>query len=154
MSSTSTDSTNSGTQLPLRDTAESVKASSAIAWSSFFLALLQSACTFFAALDGLRVAIGVSSLLLASTVGGFLGHLHVDWVRLPMIALALAGSLLNLVVLWQVRRLRSRPAAHWRQRPLSSKKIWMERVQLVLSILTLALIGVEEYWHIRWHHHV
>jgi hypothetical protein len=30
----------------------------------------------------------------------------------------------------------------------------MERLQLVLSIVTLVLIAVEEYWHLRWHHHL
>lgn len=71
-----------------------------------------------------------------------------------MIVLALAGSLLNLVVLWQVRRLRSRPAAQWRQTPASAGKLRMERVQTILSIATLVLIGIEEYWHITWHHHL
>ncbi len=124
----------------------------AIAWSSFFFALLQSICTFFAALNGLRVAIGVGSLALSAAVGSAIDRFHVDWLRIPMIVLALLGSLLNLVVLWQVRRLRRRPASQWRQQPLSLRAIRMERLQMVLSVATLVLIAVEEYWHIRWHH--
>jgi len=123
-----------------------------IAWSGFFFALLQSVCTFFAALNGLRIAIGIGSLAVSAAVSSAMDRFHTDWLRMPMIALALLGSLLNLVVLWQVRRLRRRPASQWRQQPLSLRAIRMERIQLVLSIATLALIAIEEYWHIRWHH--
>ncbi len=130
------------------------RAGGVIAWSSFFFAVLQSVCTFFAAVDGFRLAVGVGALVLGAGVGGFVRQLHSDLIRLPMIGLALFGSLLNLVVLWQIQRLRSNPAAQWRQRPPSAGKIRMERMQLVLSILTLVLVGIEEYWHIRWHHHV
>ncbi len=129
-------------------------AQGAIAWSSFFFALLQSICTFFAALDGLRLVIGIGSLALTSWVGAALDRFHVDWIRIPMIGLALCGSLLNLAVLMQLHHLRNRPASRWRQKPLSSHKIRLERVQLVLSIATLALIGVEEYFHLLWAHHL
>ena len=125
-----------------------------IGWSSFFFALLQSLCTFFATVNGLRLAIGVGSLAVSAGVGSTLSRFHSDLVRLPMMSLALVGTLLNLVVLWQIRRLRARPAAQWRQTPVSPGKIRMERVQLVLSIVTLVLIAVEEYWHLRWHHHL
>jgi len=152
MSSSSTRPLKSETPLTQRVATETRHVSSAIAWSSFLFALLQSVCTFFAALDGLRLAIGITSLAVASGVGGFLDRLHVDWIRLPMIALALFGSLLNLVVLWQIHRLRSRPAAKWRHQPISSRRMWMERVQLVLSIVTLVLIAAEEYWHFVGHH--
>ena len=144
----------SGVPLEQETVTDIRKAGGVIAWSSLFFAVLQSVCTFFAAVDGLRVAIGIGALVLGAGVGGFVRELHSDPIRLPMIGLALFGCLLNLAVLWQVRRLRSNPAAHWRQRPLSAGKIRMERLQLVLSIVTLVLVGVEEYWHIRWHHHV
>jgi hypothetical protein len=125
-----------------------------IAWSSFFFALLQSICTFFAALDGLRLLIGVGSLAMSAGVGATLDRFHADWIRIPMVGLALVGSLLNLAILMQVHRLRNRPASRWRQEPLSSRKLRMERVQMVLSIATLALIGLEEYLHFRWCHHL
>ena len=125
-----------------------------IAWSSFFFALLQSICTFFAALEGLRLAIGIGSLALSAGVGTALDRFHADWIRIPMIGLALLGSLTNLAVLAQIRRLRRRPASQWRQKPPSLRKVRMERVQLILSIATLALIGVEEYLHFRWCHHL
>ena len=125
----------------------------AIAWSGFFFALLQSICTFFAALDGLRLVIGIGSFAISAGVGAALDRFHADWIRLPMIGFALIGSLLNLVVLAQVRRLRHRPASRWRQVSLSRRQIRMERVQLILSIATLVLIGIEEYLHFHLRHH-
>jgi membrane protein DedA with SNARE-associated domain len=125
-----------------------------IAWSSFFFALLQSICTFFAALDGLRLLIGAGSLAVSAGVGAAFDHFHADWIRVPMILLALLGSLLNLAILYQIRRLRKRPASQWRQVPLSRRKIRMERVQLLLSVATLALIGIEEFLHFRTCHHL
>jgi hypothetical protein len=125
-----------------------------LAWSTFFFALLQSLCTFFAAVDGVRLIIGLGALAVSAGVGATIDFVHSDWIRVPMIVVALAGSLLNLVVLAQIRRLRSRPAAQWRQTTPSPRKIRMERVQLALSIATLVLIAIEESIHLRWHHHL
>jgi hypothetical protein len=125
-----------------------------IACSSLLFAVLQSVCTFFAALDGLRVAIGLSSLVLAAGTAATIDRFHVDWLRIPMISLALLGSVLNLVVLWQVRRLRRLPAARWRQVPPSPGKLRRERVQLALSIVTLILLSLEERQHLIWLHHL
>ena len=89
----------------------------AIAWSSFFFALLQSVCTFFAAANGLRFVVGLGSLVLSAGAGTMVDRFHADALRVPMICLALIGSLLNLAVVAQVRRLRRRPASQWRQQP-------------------------------------
>jgi len=118
-----------------------------IAWSSFFFALLQSICTFFLALSGVRLVIGIGSVVLSAGAAAVLEKFHANWIRLPMVGLALLGSLLNLVVLIQIRNLRSRPASRWRQRPLSSKELRMERVQWFLSFATLILVAIEEYLH-------
>jgi hypothetical protein len=118
-----------------------------IAWSSFFFALLQSICTFFLALSGARLVIGIGSVVLSAGIGAALDKLHANWIRLPMMGLALLGSLLNLAVLIQIRSLRSRPASRWRQRPLSPKEVRMERMQWFLSFATLILIAIEEYLH-------
>ena len=123
----------------------------AVAWSSFFFALLQSVCTFFAAVDGLRLLIGFGAFAFSGLAGTVITGMHGTWLHEAMIALAFAGSLLNLVVLWQIRRLRRRPSAAWRVTPPSPKKIRMERLQFVLSILTLILIGFEESLHFHWH---
>jgi hypothetical protein len=122
----------------------------AIAWSSFFFALLQSVCTFFVAANGLRFVVGLGSLVLSASAGAMVDRFHADALRIPMIGVALVGSLLNLAILAQVRRLRGRPASLWRQQPPSPRKLRMERLQIVLSIGTLALIAVEEILH---HHY-
>ncbi len=128
------------------------KARGVIAWSSFLFAILQSVCTFFVALDGLRLLIGVGSLASVVEAGAIWDKLHVDWIRIPMMLFALVGSLLTLTVLIHVRHLRSRPASQWRQRPLSPRKMRMERLQLLLSVVTLALIAIEEIMHLHTFH--
>ena len=77
---------------------------------------------------------------------------HADAIRVPMIVIALLGSLLNLAILMHVRHLRNRPAAQWRRRSLSLREKRKELAQLVLSLATLVLVGVEEYLHLSFHH--
>jgi hypothetical protein len=125
-----------------------------IAWSSFFFALLQSICTLFLAVSGVRLVIGIGSVVLSAGIGTALDKLHANWIRLPMMGLALLGSLLNLAVLIQLRNLRSRPASRWRQRPLSSREARMERIQWVLSLSTLILIAIEECLHMNQFHNL
>ncbi|MGA7157716.1 MAG: hypothetical protein WBY53_12755 [Acidobacteriaceae bacterium] len=121
----------------------------AIAWSSFFFALLQSICTFFVAVNGLRLLLGVGALAISAGFAADLDRFHHSWIRVPMIALALGGSLLNIVILIQIRVLRNRPSSKWRQVALTSGKIRMERMQWLLSIATIGLVVVEEYLHLR-----
>jgi Co/Zn/Cd efflux system component len=125
-----------------------------VAWSSLLFALLQSVCTFFAALDGMRTVVGISALVLADSTGKLIDSFHVDWLRVPMLSVAVAGSLLNLLVLWQVRRLRNNPAARWRLRPVSTQKLRMEWAQIALAALTLVLVAFEEWQHLRWAGHL
>ena len=125
-----------------------------VAWSSLLFALLQSVCTFFAALDGMRTVVGISALVLAYSTGKLIDSFHVDWLRVPMLSVAVAGSLLNLLVLWQVRRLRNNPAARWRLRPVSTQKLRMEWAQIALAALTLVLVAFEEWQHLRWAGHL
>jgi hypothetical protein len=133
---------------------ETGRARGVIAWSSFFFALLQSVCTFFFALDGVRLLLGITSLAVSAGVGAAFDRFHTDWIRVPMISFALFGSLANLALLYQIRRLRRRPASQWRQQPVSRHKLRMERLQFVLSIATLVLVGVEEYLHFLGHRHL
>ena len=131
---------------------ELVRNRSVIAWSSFLFALLQSICGAIVAINGLRLAIGIGSLALSTGVGAAMVRFHTDSIRVPMIVIALLGSLLNLAILMHVRHLRNRPAAQWRQKPLSLRQKRTELAQLVLSLATLVLIGVEEYLHLTLHH--
>jgi hypothetical protein len=130
----------------------SEKVQGVLAFSSFLFVLLQSVCTFFTALDGLRLIIGVGALTSITQAGIVWDHFHANWIRIPMVAFALTGSLLNLAILRRIRRLRNHPAAQWRQKPISSRKLRMEQIQLILSWTTLALIAVEELTHFHTFH--
>jgi hypothetical protein len=118
-------------------------------WSSLFLAFLQSVCSTFIALHGIRLLIGLGTVILASSAWHFAEQLHASAIRIPMMLIALIGSLLNLFALWQVRRLRRRSASAWRQQPLTSSKRRSESLQLVLSVLTLVLLLAEELAHLK-----
>jgi hypothetical protein len=126
---------------------KTVSVPGAVAWSSFLFALLQSVCTFFAAANGLRFAVGLGSLVLSAGAGAMVDRFHADALRIPMVGLAVVGSLLNLAILAQVRRLRRRSASQWRQQPPSARRLRMERLQIVLSVATLVLVAVEEILH-------
>jgi hypothetical protein len=120
-------------------------------WSGILFALLQSACTAVVAISGIRVAIGLSALAAAAGVHAPARGFHQDAIRIPMMLLALSGSLANLLVIWKVRKLRSKPASRWRQKPLTSGKLNSERFQIALSILTLLLLAAEWLTH-PWLH--
>jgi len=128
-------------------------AQTVVAWSGFVFALLQSVCTFFTALDGLRLLIGAGALMSVLQAGTVWDHFHTNWIRVPMVVLAFVGSILNLLILRRIWRLRNRPAAQWRGVPVSPRKIRMERLQFALAVITLALISVEEVTHFRTFHH-
>lgn len=125
----------------------------AIAWSSFAFAVLQSVCTFFTALSGLRLVVGIGAFAAMTQAGATWDRMHADWIRVPMVLLAVAGSVLNLLILRRIWRLRSLPASQWRQNKPSWRKIASERVQLALALITLVLVGLEEITHFRTFHH-
>jgi hypothetical protein len=116
-------------------------------WSGFVLAFLQSVCSTFIALHGIRLLVGIGAVVLASSTWHLAERLHADAIRVPMMLIALVGAVLNLLALWQVRRLRSRSASAWRQQPLAPSKRRSETLQLLLSLLTLVLLFAEEIAH-------
>src|SRR5467141_1185311 len=116
-------------------------------WSGMVFALLQSACTAVIAFSGLRVAIGLGALAAAAGIHAPAHGFHQDAIRIPMMVLALLGAVLNLYVVGNVRRLRSRPASLWRQQPVTKKKLNSERFQIALSVLTLLLLAAEWITH-------
>jgi hypothetical protein len=118
-----------------------------INWSALLFAVLQSVCSAFIALNGVRLLIGIGAFAAASGALKLADRLHINAIRIPMMLLALIGSLLNLVVLWQVWRLRRRSASAWRQQPVSRKKKASEFFQLILSVVTLALLATEFLAH-------
>jgi hypothetical protein len=116
-------------------------------WSGIVFAVLQSACTAVIAISGVRVAIGLSALVAAAGIHAPAHGFHQDAIRIPMMALAFLGAVLNLYVIGKVRRLRTRSASEWRQRPLTKKKLNSERLQIAFSILTLLLLTAEWITH-------
>jgi hypothetical protein len=66
-----------------------------------------------------------------------------------MMLVAFLGAVINLAVLWQVRRLRNRSASAWRQQPLTPGKRRSEILQLALSVLTLVLLLTEVVAHYK-----
>ena len=80
-------------------------------WSGIVFVLLQSACTAVIAISGVRVAIGLSALAAAAGIHAPAHGFHQDAIRIPMMVFAFLGAVINLFVIWKVRRLRSRPAS-------------------------------------------
>jgi hypothetical protein len=116
--------------------------------TSFVFIVLQSLCTAVIAVSGVRVLIGLSALAEA-TIGihapakGW----HQDAIRIPMMILATAGSLVNLYVIWRVRSLRARPSSAWRMTPPTRKQLRSEWFQIVLAVITLVLVAAEWITH-------
>jgi hypothetical protein len=121
--------------------------------SSLLFSVLQSVCTAVVALNSVRLAIGIGSLAMTTGLGAAMEHFHqITWLRVTFLVGALSGSILTLGIVVRANRLRNRPAARWRLRPLSSKQKRLELLQLSLSLVTLLLIVVEEYLHFRLCH--
>ena len=120
-----------------------------LGFTSFLFVLLQSACSAVIALSGLRLLIGVGSLAAAGSMTHILEAIHGDWLRIPMTLIALAGTSINLYVIWRVRSLRARSASAWRMAPLDPKTKRSESLQLWISFLTLLLLGLEWIAHVR-----
>lgn len=119
----------------------------ALSWSSLVFAILQSACTAVIAISGLRTAIGLTALAEAAGIHAPARGFHQDTIRIPMMALAFLGAVINLYVIAKIRRLRNKPAAQWRIQPVSKKKLNSERFQIALAILTLLLLAAEWITH-------
>jgi hypothetical protein len=128
-----------------------VRRSWVLAVSSFFFILLQSACAAVTALSGLRLLIGIGSLAAASAGMKFLVALHADAIRIPMVILAVAGSVINLYVIWRIRSLRSRASSSWRVTPVTLEKKRTESIQIALAFLTLLLVAIEFSLHLHYH---
>jgi hypothetical protein len=116
--------------------------------TSFVFVVLQSACTAVIAISGVRVAIGLSALAEATFGIHAPAHgFHRDAIRIPMMIAAVAGSLINLYVIWRIRRLRARPSSQWRVQAATLKQRRSEVFQIVLAIVTLVLVAAEWITH-------
>jgi hypothetical protein len=144
MAPSTSDEQNSTTALP----EPAGKRTWLVSMTSLVFIVLQSACTAVMAISGIRVAIGLSGLA-AATVGihAPASGWHRDAIRIPMMIAAVAGSLINLYVIWRIRALRARPSSQWRVQPATPKQRRSEFFQIALSIVTLILVAVEWITH-------
>jgi len=119
---------------------------------SLGLAIIQGVCATAVFLSGIGTALGFSSLIAAAAAAGPATGLHANRFRIPMLAIAGLGAVVNLVLLWNAERMRRNPSAHWRMRPLTRKEHWEKWIQLGASVLTLLLIAGELLVHPHFHH--
>jgi hypothetical protein len=122
----------------------------AIALTSVCFIVLQSACSAFMAISGLRLLIGIGSLAAASSGLKFLDAIHGEAIRIPMTILAILGSIINLYAVWRVRSLRARPASQWRMVPVAASKKRSESIQIAIAVVTLVLVAIESAAHIHF----
>lgn len=120
---------------------------SVLSRGSFLMALLQSLCTAVLTISGIRVAIGLTALAAASGIYAPATGWHQDAIRIPMLLAATLGAVINLAVLIWIWRLRAQPSAQWRRRELSAREKRSERVQVILAVVTLVLVGLETWTH-------
>lgn len=124
-----------------------------VSGSSLLFSILQSVCTAVVAINGVRLAIGLSSLAMTVGWGAALDRFHdITWLRLTLMLGALTGSILTLFIVFHARNLRNKPAARWRLRPLTLHQRKMEAFQIAISVLTLVLVVIEEYFHFQFCH--
>lgn len=139
-------------EIPSDLTPESITATSprmwAISLTSLLFILLQSACTVVVVFSGVSAGVGLGSFAAAVGLTRLTGSFHADLIRLPMMVLALAGSLFTLYVVRRARVLRARPASQWRVRTRSTKEKRKETFQVVLSTITIFLIVAEFATHL------
>jgi hypothetical protein len=125
-----------------------------IGLTSLFFIVLQSACTAFMALSGLRLLIGIGSLAAATAGTNLLASIHGAAIRIPMEIFATAGSVINLYAIWRVRSLRARPSSQWRVAPVSADTKRAESIQIAIAFVTLLLLAIEWTFHIHLHHSI
>ncbi|HTV66763.1 MAG TPA: hypothetical protein VMD98_14230 [Bryocella sp.] len=122
-----------------------------LSWGSLALAAAESLCVAAVGLSGVRVALGLTSLLAAGVAGPAKGW-HREAIRIPLLTIGGVGALLSLLLLWNEEKLRRNSSAAWRVRPLTAQQRRRRRLQLGLAILTLLLIAAELITH-PWFHH-
>jgi hypothetical protein len=125
--------------------------STILGWSALALAAVESLCAAAVALSGVRVLLGMGSLIAATAAGPAQGF-HREVLRVPILWASGAIALLNLLLLWNEHRIRQNPAAAWRLQPLTPKQRRQRWMQLSTSIAALLLILAEVVSH-PWFHH-
>jgi hypothetical protein len=119
--------------------------------TSLFFIVLQSACTAVMAISGVRVLIGLSALAAAAGLHRPAFGFHRDAIRIPMMIVAVLGSVINLYVIWRIRSLRARPSSQWRMASVTDRQRRSETLQILLAIVTLVLVAAEYVTHLIIH---
>lgn len=113
-------------------------------------AVIQGVCAAAVFLSGIRTALGFSSLIAATAAGPATG-LHANKIRIPMLAAAVVGATLNLLLYWNSERLRRNPSARWRLRPATRRERIRNWIQIGTSVVTLLLVLAEVLAHPLFH---
>lgn len=121
-----------------------------LTWGSLALAAAESICVAAVGLSGIRVALGLTSLLAAGAAGPAHGF-HREAIRIPLLTIGAIGAVISLLLLWNEERLRRNPASAWRIKPLTATQRRRRWIQLILAILTLLLVAAELITH-PWFH--
>jgi len=121
-----------------------------LTWGSLALAAAESLCVAAVGLSGMRVALGMTSLLAAGASGPAHGW-HREAIRVPLLTIGVVGAAISLLLLWNEERLRRNPSAAWRIRPLTPAQRRLRWFQLGAAILTLLLVAAEVITH-PWFH--
>jgi hypothetical protein len=124
--------------------------STILGWSALCLAAVESLCVAAVALSGVRVVLGMGSLIAATAAGPAHGF-HREALRVPILWGSGAIALINLLLLWNENRIRQNPAAAWRLQPFTPKQRRQRWMQLATSIGALLLILAEVVTH-PWFH--
>ena len=122
-----------------------------LTWGSLALAAAESLCVLAVGLSGVRVLLGMSSLI-AATAGGPAHGFHSNAIRIPFLVLGTIGALLSLFLLWNEEKIRRNPSAAWRLRPQTPEQRRRRWLQIGLAVLTLLLVAGEVITH-SWFHH-
>lgn len=126
-------------------------AATLLGWGSLALAAAESLCVIAVGLSGVRVALGMSSLI-AATAGGPAQGFHRSGLRIPFLVAGAVGAMLSLVLVWNEEKIRRNPSAAWRMQPLTKQQRRRKWLQITLAVLTLLLVAAEVITH-PWFHH-
>ncbi len=106
-------------------------------------AVLESVCVFLIGLSKMGILVGISSLLAAEKASSF----HSEKFRIPILLVAVVGSVVNLYSVWNFHRLRKAASAAWRRRPLTPQQKTKDVLLVVFSLAALLLVATEIYFH-------
>lgn len=129
---------------------EKLKALKFLSGGSLLFALAQSICTAVLTISAVRVAIGLTAL--AGAMYQPVIAFHHSAIRAPMLVIAAAGAVINLLVLAWIWRMRRLPSAQWRKREIGQEEKNSERLQVILAVATLILVALETWTHPMLNH--